>query len=392
MSTLEDRIKRALAKKPSANMSTPPKNKIIGRRSNVTRNAEHPSMRPIPEPNESTIYITGSVVGISGYDNFVYETIRGLKSVGADVRINSLSSINTKFCPDWFKSIHMNKLLNVWNILIMPPCQLDRWAIDKKTIIYTMWETDYLDPFWVKQLNNSAFVIVPSQWAIECFKESGVTVPIYKIPLGYDPLIFYPEKDFPNTITFGTAAALTAGGLRKNTYQIIDMFQKAFPNKEDVKLKIKVTPICPEEKFSDKRIEIERKMLPPLELASWYRSISAFVNASYAEGFGLHLIEAMACGRPVISTAYSAVTEYFDETVGWKTDHKIVEAKGGFYSGNWGQPIDESFIDKMRYVYHNREELKAKGENAFFRARNYTWKDMGKTLIKLLLEQEIVKL
>ena len=56
----------------------------------------------------------------------------------------------------------------------------------------------------------------------------------------------------------------------------------------------------------------------PAALADWYRSLTCYVNASYGEGFGLHLLEAMGCGVPLISTTFSAVGEVFDAGVGYE--------------------------------------------------------------------------
>jgi alpha-1,6-mannosyltransferase len=53
-----------------------------------------------------------------------------------------------------------------------------------------------------------------------------------------------------------------------------------------------------------------------IELASWIASCDALVHAGTAETFGLVLLEAMACGRPVVATHAGAVPEYVDESVG----------------------------------------------------------------------------
>ncbi len=53
-----------------------------------------------------------------------------------------------------------------------------------------------------------------------------------------------------------------------------------------------------------------------LELAEWIASADALVHAGTKETFGLVLLEAMACGRPVIATRASAVPEFVDEQVG----------------------------------------------------------------------------
>ncbi len=52
------------------------------------------------------------------------------------------------------------------------------------------------------------------------------------------------------------------------------------------------------------------------ELASWIASADALVHAGASETFGLVIIEALACGRPVVGVRAGAVPELIDETVG----------------------------------------------------------------------------
>ena len=52
------------------------------------------------------------------------------------------------------------------------------------------------------------------------------------------------------------------------------------------------------------------------ELAQWIASCDALVHAGTKETFGLVLLEAMACGRPVIAARASAVPEIVDQSVG----------------------------------------------------------------------------
>lgn len=49
--------------------------------------------------------------------------------------------------------------------------------------------------------------------------------------------------------------------------------------------------------------------IPPEELPLWYNAASIFVYPSHFEGFGLPVLEAMACGTPVITSAAASLPE-----------------------------------------------------------------------------------
>jgi glycosyltransferase involved in cell wall biosynthesis len=53
------------------------------------------------------------------------------------------------------------------------------------------------------------------------------------------------------------------------------------------------------------------------QMVNWYRSLDVLLNATYGEGFGLPIAEALACRVPVVGTDCSAISEKIPAGAGW---------------------------------------------------------------------------
>jgi len=92
------------------------------------------------------------------------------------------------------------------------------------------------------------------------------------------------------------------------------------------------------------------------ELAQWIASCDALVHAGTKETFGLVLLEAMACGRPVVAARASAVPEIVDQNVG-----VLAEPGDG-----------ESMAEAIRALYER--DIEAVGAAARTRVlKQFTW-------------------
>jgi alpha-1,6-mannosyltransferase len=93
-----------------------------------------------------------------------------------------------------------------------------------------------------------------------------------------------------------------------------------------------------------------------IELAQWLASADALVHAGTKETFGLVLLEAMACGRPVVAARAGAIPEFVDEGVGM-----LAEPGSG-----------ARMAEAIAALYER--DLEALGANARARVlRKYTW-------------------
>jgi glycosyltransferase involved in cell wall biosynthesis len=354
---------------------------------------DHARVGRKPVSPHTPLFLSTDLKGISGYDHLSYAVLKGLPSAGVALRWHQVSAVTAELLPRGVRPPAGGWKPGDKQLIISPPFLFQRFQPDAASALYTMWETDYLEPEWVEVMNRCRLVIVPSHWGAECFRNCGVRVPIEVVPLGYDPVVFHPDDgSFPSVCTFGTAGALSAGGLRKNAQLVIDLFRRAFPHQQDVRLRVKITPQSPSlETYDDPRIDVIRAILPVTQVARWYRSLTVYVNASAGEGFGLHLLEAMACGRPLISAPYSGLTMFFDEAVGYAVPYRLVPVCNAIYSGHWAEADEEELIEQMRRVYADQNQARQLGMRAACRAARFPWRNTGRLLRAALVKHGFLR-
>jgi FkbM family methyltransferase len=112
--------------------------------------------------------------------------------------------------------------------------------------------------------------------------------------------------------------------------------------------------------------------LPDVEMAKIYNSADVLLSASMGEGFGVPIIESQACGTPVITTAFSAMTELTFNGI-------AIDAYQKFWiqGGNTWQalPSIQGITDALETIYsRSAEETRqkaAEGRQAI--VKEYSW-------------------
>ena len=268
---------------------------------------------------------------------------------------------------------------------------------------FTMLEVDGLPASWVQSANMMDEVWTPSTFNRETFKRSGVTKPIHVIPLGVNPAYFNPGiKGYRIDGPF-TFLTMFEWGERKAPEILLKAFNDEFGSSEDVVLICKAYNQDPAVhiqaqvrnyylKDSGGRIVFSiNEVVPSYQLGSIYRSVDCFVLASRGEGWGLPILEAMACGLPVIATNWSAQCDFISNDTAYLLDVERLrpaEAKCPYYEGfNWAEPSYEHLRSLMRHVFENRDEAKTLGVRASAEVlTKWSWEQSVKKILARLDE------
>ena len=127
--------------------------------------------------------------------------------------------------------------------------------------------------------------------------------------------------------------------------------------------------------------------LPARALARLLRAADCYVSPYRAEGFNLPVLEAMACGVPVVCTAGGPTAEFTDrsfaEPIRSELRKKRLDATA---EGDALEPDLEHLIALMRDAARRRDRLPAMGLLAAqHAAKNFTWDAVTDLLLAQLL-------
>ncbi len=159
--------------------------------------------------------------------------------------------------------------------------------------------------------------VAPSRFIAERLIEAGVKGAV-ALPLGVDTEVFHPDRADREAVRreLGLAAGerLLVFAGRPAREKRLDVLVEAAERLGDPYrlLLIGAGAGAPP---SDRTIQLDY-VRSPENLARLLASCDAFVHANDAEPFGLIVLEAMACGLPVVGVAAGGVAESVDEAVG----------------------------------------------------------------------------
>lgn len=271
--------------------------------------------------------------------------------------------------------------------------------------LLTFFESDTMDDLRRHHLNYPDRILVASHWAKDVLLNNEVSKPVEVVPMGVDSDLFrpYPYEDL-STVNF---INIGKKEVRKGHDILIDAFNMAFEKTDDVILTMiwsnpflsqeendQWTSMYKSSKLGDKIRLIDGGVLDDRMFAQTISYADCGIFPTRSEGFGMPILQAMACGLPVIVTNYSAPTEFCkpNNTMLIEIEEKEPAYDGKFFNGtgNWakyGKDQIDQLIEYMRYVYKNKNIAKYNyGSRAREYAEKLSWENTGRRLVEILRE------
>ena len=278
-----------------------------------------------------------------------------------------------------------------------------------RLVVIQPWEFGALPVDWVRAAADVDEFWVPSRYVRDVYVESGVPGgKVRVVPNGVDPARFHPGVPPRSLPTRKSFRFLFVGGtiFRKGPDLLLEAYLRAFRATDNVCLVIKdfggrgpyvgqtlgdqirslqQRPDVPEILYLDEE-------WPPEDLPGLYTACHCLVLPYRGEGFGLPVLESMACGLPVIVTAGGATDDFVRDTHGWRLPAR--RRSLGTRVGNlplvaegWVlEPDRDALVRALQEAAADPEGARARGRKASEFARSqFSWEAAAKEAASRLL-------
>jgi glycosyltransferase involved in cell wall biosynthesis len=228
--------------------------------------------------------------------------------------------------------------------------------------------------------STAVFTVSDYSRAQICDTYSVPDAKVHTIPNGVDTKRFYPgEAGTEIARSFGLKRGgyfLTVGRLepRKNHATMLRAWALLNAPRPPLVIVGQRDFQCRESLDLVRSLHLERDVLvledvSDVQLPAIYRNAKGFIYCSWAEGFGMPLLEAMASGIPVISSANTALSEVCADAALQVDAGNPTEISNAVFALDQSAELRDSLIDR-----------------GFARVKEFTWQKPAQTVRKVYLD------
>lgn len=168
--------------------------------------------------------------------------------------------------------------------------------------------------------NSKLSLIVASKWMENLVKTSPITkhLPVYRVPFGINQKLFKPKDSSvaKKALNINPDSFVIMFRADRSAFKGLDIIKESLKN---IEAKDKITLLTVGEKGLLKELKTKYKSKFDIKEYGWlkddkklvklYQACDLFLMPSRQEAFGMMAIEAMSCGKTVLSTKGTALTD-----------------------------------------------------------------------------------
>ncbi len=340
------------------------------------------------ESADEGVNVVGYLAAESGIGESARSMLRIIKAASVPVapinfRVGNMSRMHESL-PGVEATAHFHGV-NLFHI------NADQMFVAYDNLGASLFEGRYNIGFWAWELSDfpdawlPSFDLVDEVWVPSTFCQQAIAakspVPVVCVPHSVEAPALAPDRVrfglADGDIAFFAMCDVLSVPERKNPLGVAQAFRTAFPGREPVRLFLKIGNLefqpdlksrLAELARTDSRITLLEGYLARADLRTLMASIDCFVSLHRAEGFGLGMAEAMACGKAVIATPWSGNVDFTRADNAMLVDYTLVPLArdlGPYRKGQvWAEPDNASAADAMRRVASSAElraRLKERG-------------------------------
>lgn len=255
----------------------------------------------------------------------------------------------------------------------------------KYKVIYTGVDTSDGIANFADNCNKVDALLTPSEYSKKRMIELGVKKPIYVWPHGIDPDKFkYSDRKLGEKFKFLYVGEASD---RKGIYHLLNAFMENFKDNLNVELHIKSNDAMTF--YGGDKLKTFIDATPNIfwhisneghdVVKKLYDECHVYVYPSRADTFGMTLLEAMACGLPIISTLEPGATELIAGKYYEVPSVQVKVENHPWMLGTWGEPDFNMLVKLMKYHYENYSDIISSGklkQYSDYVREFYSWEKM----------------